>query len=119
MRQLSMAGVPRYPTYRTRRSGLSAKTDGAPAAGVSPPGTSLPVAASMPKLAILSSSCRPTYTTSGMGASQGLDDRRRGLIIYDSSWRLDATPDVSSCSRSCSKELTHRPDPQHTATAHV
>src|SRR5881397_3163519 len=66
MRQLSMAGVPRYPTYRTRRSGLNAKTDGAPAAGVSPLGTSLPEPASIPKLTILSSSCRPTYSTSGM-----------------------------------------------------
>ena len=27
LRQLSIAGVPRYPTYKTRRSGLTAKTE--------------------------------------------------------------------------------------------
>src|SRR5262245_56135972 len=52
-----------------RRSGLTANTDGAPAAGISARGVSAP--APIPKLAILSSSCRPTYSTSGMSLLPG------------------------------------------------
>src|SRR5580704_7262927 len=61
-----MAGLVRYPTKRVCRSGLSAITEGPPAAGTSACGVSPPVSGSTVKTAILSSSCRQTYREQGI-----------------------------------------------------
>src|SRR5262245_42862108 len=61
-----MEGVPRYPTYSTRRSGLVANTDGPPGAAVSAFWVSWPLPASIAKVMILLSSCRPTYSASAI-----------------------------------------------------